>query len=233
MSLSTASTSFRAILFDLDGTLLNTLDDIASAANRVLAARGFPAHPTEAYRQFIGEGVPRLFARALPENAATPEQAASCAVAFRDEYAQTWNRASHLYEGIPELLDALTAHGIPLAILSNKPDSFTHECTRHYLARWPFQPVHGAREGIPPKPDPRAALAIADELGRSPESILYLGDTRVDMNTARDAGMFAVGAAWGFRDADELWNAGAREVIHHPAELLAILDETGSLPPPR
>lgn len=225
------SPPFRAVLFDLDGTLLDTLDDIASAGNRVLNAQGFPAHPTDAYLRFVGEGVARLFAQALPADAATPEQIAICTESFRDAYAQTWNVASRLYDGIPELLDALVVRGVSLAVLSNKPDLFTQKCVAHYLARWPFDPVHGEGDGIPRKPDPAGAQITASELGYPPGSILYLGDTPTDMTTARLAGMPAVGASWGFRTPQELWNAGARTVIDHPSELLAILDGTKSLRP--
>lgn len=231
MSFSPNASPYRAVLFDLDGTLLDTLDDIASAANRVLETQGFPTHPTKAYLRFVGEGVARLFAQALPMDAATPERITACAEGFRGAYDQTWNVASRLYDGIPELLDALVARGLPLAVLSNKPDLFTQKCVQFFLSRWPFDPVHGEGPGFPRKPDPQGARAIAGELGFSPESILYLGDTPTDMTTAQRAGMTAVGASWGFRTTDELWNAGANAVIDHPADLLAILDGTQALRP--
>lgn len=220
------SSPIRAVLFDLDGTLLDSLADIADAANRVLTAQGFPAHPHTSYRRFIGDGVPTLFSRALPEPNATPEQIAACANAFRQEYAGAWNVASRVYDGIPELLDTLIARGLALAVLSNKPDVFTKECVRHYFARWPFGPVYGDRAGIPRKPDPSGARAIAAELGCDPSAILYVGDTSVDMTTAQRAGMPAVGVSWGFRPVAELWESGARAVIDHPGELVAILDGT-------
>ncbi len=227
------ATHFRAVLFDLDGTLLNTLADIASAGNRVLTAQGFPTHPNEAYRRFVGEGVARLFAQALPPESATSDQINHCTHQFKIEYAQTWNIESHLYDGIPTLLDELSARGLNLAVLSNKPDVFTKECVRHYLARWTFHPIHGEGDGFPRKPDPTGAQTTAAELGLAPESILYLGDTPTDMTTARLAGMPAVGVSWGFRGTEELWNAGARAVIDHPADLLAILDGTRALRPAR
>jgi phosphoglycolate phosphatase len=217
------------VLFDLDGTLIDSLADIADAANRVLISQGFPAHPRDAYRGFIGDGVPTLFARALPAGAGTPERIAACAEGFRVAYADAWNVATRVYDGIPELLDTLAGRGLKLAVLSNKPDAFTKGCVRHYLAAWPFAPVHGDRAGVPRKPDPAGAKAIAGELGLDPGAILYVGDTSVDMATARRAGMPAVGVAWGFRSADELWESGAGAVIDHPRELAAILDGRRSL----
>jgi phosphoglycolate phosphatase len=217
------------VLFDLDGTLIDSLADIADAANRVLVSREFPPHPRDAYRGFIGEGVPTLFARALPEGAGTPERIAACAEGFRAEYADAWHAATRVYDGIPELLDAIVARGLKLAVLSNKPDAFTKDCVRHYLDRWPFAPVYGDRAGVARKPDPAGALAIAAELGCAPGAVLYVGDSSVDMTTARRAGMPAAGVSWGFRSADELREHGAGAVIDHPAELLPILDGTRPL----
>jgi phosphoglycolate phosphatase len=214
----------RAVLFDLDGTLLDTLEDIARSANQVLNDQGFPAHPPQAYRQFIGEGVLTLFQRALPAGVDGADLIARCVEGFRVAYGRGWNVVTQPYAGIPELLDALTSRALGLAVLSNKPDAFTRHCVDEYLGRWPFQVVLGAREGVPRKPDPTAAREVASRLGIPAESIVYLGDSAIDMTTARAAGMLPVGAAWGFRSVEELWSSGAAEIISHPLELIEILD---------
>ena len=213
----------RAVLFDLDGTLLDTLADIAHAANEVLEHLGFATHPPEAYRRFIGDGVAVLFRRALPPGHDEPERVARCVADYRETYGRVWNVRTRPYDGIAALLDGLTSRGLGLAVLSNKPDDFTGLCVAEYLARWPFRAVLGHREGTPRKPDPAGALEIVHRLGVPAGQFLYVGDTAVDMETARSAGMRPVGAAWGFRPAEELWAAGAETVIAQPADLLEIL----------
>jgi phosphoglycolate phosphatase len=214
---------FRAILFDLDGTLLDTLADIADSANRVLAARGWPTHPTADYRNYVGEGLVRLFGRVLPEDRRGEEEIARCVAGFREVYAGNWNVRTRRYEGIAELLDAVAARGLAMAILSNKPDAATRRCVDAYLSAWDFQAVLGQRDGVPPKPDPAGALEIAQRLGAPPERFVYLGDTPTDIATARASGMHPVGAAWGFRPVDELRAAGAARVIERPLELMDVV----------
>lgn len=211
---------YRAIIFDLDGTLLNTLDDIADGANAVLAEGGYPTHPVDTYRYFIGNGVATLFERALPEDDRQPSIIRACVEGFRQVYERHWDVKTHLYDGVAELLDALVTRDVRMAVLSNKPHSFTRKSVGRYLSRWPLSPVLGQRDGIPHKPDPAGALEIADELGVAPTEFLYLGDTATDMETARAAGMFAVGALWGFRPEEELREAGAAALIAGPLELL-------------
>ena len=218
----------RAVLFDLDGTLLDSVADIAHAANEVLGNLELPTHPADAYRHFIGDGVAMLFRRALPADEQDVALVDRCVADFRGTYARTWDVRTRPYDGIPELLDALTARGVPLALLSNKPEEFTRKCAERFLDRWPFRAVVGQREGVPPKPDPAGAVAIAGRLEIPAERFLYLGDTAVDMKTATGAGMRPIGAAWGFRPVEELWSAGAAAVIDHPGELLNHLD--GSAP---
>jgi phosphoglycolate phosphatase len=219
---------FRAVLFDLDGTLLDTLEDIALAANAVLAGRGFRTHEVDAYRHFVGEGVSMLFRRALPEAEANADLIARCAGEFREEYGRTWNVHTRPYDGVPELLDVLAAARLPQAVLSNKPDEFTQRCVREYLSNWEFRVVLGQREGVPRKPDPAGALEIAAAAGVPPEHFLYLGDSATDMQAALSAGMHPVGALWGFRPLEELQAGGARAIIRRPMELLGILDENAA-----
>jgi phosphoglycolate phosphatase len=215
---------FRAILFDLDGTLLDSLEDIARSANQVLRQLGHPVHPLQAYKLFIGDGLSVLFQRALPPGKQGKDVIDQCLKEFESVYSQGWDISTKAYNGIPELLDALSATAIDLAILSNKPDPFAKKCVNKFLAEWKFRVVFGDRPGIPRKPDPAGAQEIAQQLDLRPEHVLYLGDTAVDMLTAKRAGMYPVGASWGFRTAEELWSNGAEKVVSHPLELLSILE---------
>ncbi|MBM3132017.1 MAG: HAD family hydrolase, partial [Chloroflexi bacterium] len=191
---------FEAAIFDLDGTLLNTLEDLANASNRVLARRGYPLHDLDAYRHFVGEGVTMLMTRAVPpqfqSNRTIIEE---CVRAFREDYGQNWKVKTKPYDGMIETLSELAKRGLRLAVLSNKPDDSTQECVTEFFPTARFDFVLGQREGIPPKPNPLGALAIAERLDVAPERILYVGDTSIDMKTAIAAGMFAVGVLWGFR----------------------------------
>lgn len=214
----------KAILFDLDGTLLDTLDDIAASANEVLAAEGAAVHPHEAYRAFIGDGVAVLFARALPPGYGGDELIERCVQRYRETYGRIWNQRTRPYAGIPALLRSLRERGLPTAVLSNKPHEFTCRCVEHFFPEHPFAVVLGARPGVPHKPDPTAALDICCRLGVTPEQVVYLGDSSVDMGTARAAGMYAVGATWGFRSRDELLAYGAAALVDEPLELLPLLD---------
>ncbi len=212
----------NAVLFDLDGTLLDTLQDIADACNAALGRHRFPPHPLDRYRYFIGDGVPALISRTVPPEHQTAETLASVAAAYREEYQRRWNATATPYPGIAELLDDLTRRGVPKAVLSNKPDDFTRRCVAELLPRWTFSIVLGASAAFPPKPDPAGARHVARALHLPPEQFWYLGDTATDMRTAVAAGMFPVGVLWGFRPADELKTAGARQLISHPRELLEL-----------
>lgn len=214
---------YQAVLFDLDGTLLDTLEDLATAANRVLAAKSLPLHPTDAFRTFVGDGLATLVERILPENQRSTETVTEMVAAFSQEYARNWHERSAPYPGIATLLDQLTVLELRLSILSNKPDAFTRLCVQQLLPDWHFDPLLGQRQGVPKKPDPAAAFEIARLLGLQPAEILYVGDSGVDMHTALAAGMDAVGVLWGFRSADELRQAGAHYLIARPEDLLPIL----------
>jgi phosphoglycolate phosphatase len=215
--------NFKAVIFDLDGTLLDTLEDIADAANHVLLQRGFPTHDMDAYRHFVGDGVNILFARVLPEEKQNEELVAQCVAAFREAYGHHWNVKTKPYDRVPEMLDGLVARGFKMAVLSNKPDDFAKKCVSELLSKWQFKVVYGAQDGIPRKPNPGMALRIAKLVVVEPDHILYLGDTAIDMETAVAAGMFPVGALWGFRTAEELRNSGAEKVISLPQDLLHLV----------
>lgn len=215
---------YRAVVFDLDGTLLDTLEDLGNAVNRVLTSRGFPTHDIDAFRYFIGDGSAMLIRRALPEDRRDDESVRTCLQAFREDYGRHWNVKTRPYEGIPDMLDALTRRGLKMAVLSNKADDFTNRCVSELLPRWSFEFVCGQRDGVPPKPNPTSAIDVAERLGVSPPSFLYLGDSAVDMKTATAAGMFPIGVLWGLRSAKELLDGGAQALIKHPREIVRFLD---------
>ncbi|MEN6450432.1 MAG: HAD-IA family hydrolase [Thermoguttaceae bacterium] len=216
--------SYKAVLFDLDGTLLDTLTDLADSTNAMLRHFGFPEHPRDEYRYFVGDGIEVLIERALPADRRDRATVIECGRRMRTEYGERWAATTRPYPGVPELLDALAARGVPMAVLSNKPDEFTRLCVTRLLSRWQFDTVVGSGPSLPRKPDPAGATEVARRLGVAPAEILYLGDTNTDMQTSVAAGMFPVGALWGFRTADELTAAGARALAATPHEVLCILD---------
>ncbi len=216
----------KCVLFDLDGTLVDSLADLADSMNRVLSRQGLPSHPVQAYRYFVGDGITKLVQRALPAEARQEDLVQDCVREMRQEYGLHWADTTRPYPGIAELLDALATRRIPMAILSNKPDGLTQEVVRTLLPDWHFAAVAGARETIARKPDPAGALRIAGLLRREPADFLYVGDTNTDMQTARAARMFAIGALWGFRSADELKKNGAQALLSVPMELCPLLDRT-------
>ena len=213
---------FDAVLFDLDGTLADTLDDIAASVNWALERNALDPHPPDAYRELVGEGVGRLVERALP--AGRQDLHGAVLADLRAHYTDHMLDKSAPYPGIPELLDELRRRDLPMAVLSNKPEPATRWMVERLFSAWPFAAVQGERPGVPHKPDPGAALAIAAALAVEPARVLYLGDTRTDMETAVAAGMFAVGALWGFRDRAELLAHGAQAVVEHPREVPALLE---------
>lgn len=222
--------TYRAVLFDLDGTLLDTLADIAVSADAVLVRLGFPPHGTDAYRRFVGEGVQMLFTRALPPGKAEPGLLAECAAAFRESYEENWNCFTAPYEGIEELLNALEARRLKLAVLSNKPDRFTRLCVEEYFPGRRFEAVIGHRDGHARKPDPAVACEIARLLDVPPAEFVYVGDTPTDMETAKGAGMLPVGVRWGFRPAKELSAAGAVAILDQPMQLIDYFLSGGPTP---
>ena len=211
---------FKAVLFDLDGTLLDTIDDLADSMNTILKTFGFPRHEVEKYKYFVGDGMDVLVKRALPESCRDEKVISRCIHAMEEEYSLHWADKSRPYIGIPELLDAFVSEDIKISILSNKPHDPTKAVVSIMLAKWKFDVVAGVKKGVPRKPDPAAAIGIANHLGILPQDFLYIGDTHTDMKTAFSAGMFPVGALWGFRTGEELIKAGARILVKNPADLL-------------
>jgi phosphoglycolate phosphatase len=209
----------RGVIFDLDGTLVDSLGDIASAMNRTLAAAGFPTHPLDAYRSFVGEGVQKLAERALPQGA--QHVRTEVVAAYQADYAEHFLDASTLYPGISALLDGLSERRIQLAVLSNKPDEPTRHLVQALLGRWHFQVVLGERPGVPRKPDPTSALEVAGLMGLGAAEVAFVGDTLVDIATARAAGMRPYGVLWGFR-AQEVAASGVT-TVSRAEQLLPLL----------
>jgi len=211
---------FKAIIFDLDGTLLTTEEDIRDAANSVLRNFGYPEHDLQTIQGFVGEGIRALMIKALPESERDEKNIQRGCELFKSEYANCWTNKSHPYPGIPELLDGLVNSDISISILSNKADFATQEIAAKLLSRWPFSIILGATAGNPRKPDPNAALIIANRLELAPHEIIFMGDTSIDMQTADAAGMYGIGALWGFRPAEEMVAGGARILLRAPQDLM-------------
>jgi len=214
--------AFKAVIFDMDGTLLNTLTDVANSANRALAKNGFAQHSVEDYRYFVGKGALNLIRSILPGENRNEPTIEKCLNDFLADYESNWNVATNTYPGIPELLNHLIDRSFKMAILSNKPHAMTTTCALEFLSEWRFDLVWGLCKKIPRKPDPTGALKIARRLKIDPSHCVYLGDTDIDMKTAISAGMHPVGVSWGFRPKEELLEAGAKTLIEKPRQLLQL-----------
>lgn len=204
---------------------MDTLADIANSMNTALAGLGFPTHPVDSYRYFVGDGTVQLARRVLPKEHVNDKMISRCLAIMDDEYSRRWAENTKPYEQIPELLTALDNLGVKKAVLSNKPDEFARITIENLLPHWSFQIVRGVGPTVPPKPDPATAIQIANELNIPSQRFLYLGDTNTDMRTAISAGMFPVGAVWGFRAADELQQYGAKALAKTPLEVLDIMKD--------
>ena len=218
----------RAFIFDLDGTLVDSLEDIGQACNDVLASHGYPVHPLPAYRFYVGRGFHKLVNDALPEGEAaklSSDQLTALIAEARARYGENMCERTKPYAGITDALHQLAADGHALAVLSNKPDDLTVELVRRYFPDVPFALVRGGREGVPLKPEPDAPLDMLRHMDFLPERSFYVGDSNVDIFTARNAGMISIGVAWGFRGADELRAAQADHVIDTPAALTRLAKE--------
>ncbi len=210
---------YGAAIFDLDGTLVDTLQDLADAANQVLAESGYPQHPAQMYRYFVGDGLSVLIERIVPPGT-TKNAKEHCSRIFIEIYARLWRRNSCPYPGINAMLARLQQAGIRLAVLSNKPHSSTIEHIQHFFPGDLFEIVYGQRSGVEKKPSPVGLLEIASILAIPPSGCVYIGDTAVDMRTGRAAGMFTIGVLWGFRNRQELENHQANMIVQHPMEIV-------------
>lgn len=213
----------KLVIFDLDGTLLNTIADLATATNQALKHYGYPIHEVDAYRFFVGNGINKLFERALPEGERTEENILKIRARFVPYYDRHNADLSHPYPGIAELLQVLQQKGIMMAVASNKYQSATCKLIAHYFPEINFVEVLGQQEGIPAKPDPCIVNDIIAKAGIRQEEVLYVGDSNIDMQTAHNAGVTAVGVAWGFRPRSELENLHPAHILEKAEDLLPLL----------
>ncbi len=215
--------TFQAVIFDLDGTLLDTLADIGDSVNQMLAEYGFPNHTMDDYRNFIGNGIQMLVTRALPVDGRTDEVVGACVRRAREIYWENWNRKTRPYDGIMNLLERLETMGVPKAVLSNKPHDFTVRYIKSYFPGIFFATVMGQNDQFPVKPDPAAALEVARRMGLPPRAFLFVGDSTVDVKTANAAGMHPVGVSWGFKGPAALVDMGCQTLVQHPSEIIKLI----------
>lgn len=208
------------LIFDLDGTLVDSLPGIAASLNRALTGHGLLGHPDTAIRSFVGDGLRTLIQRAAPVGA-DPALLDSLVASFKNDYELSWAEGTRVYPGIHEMLDQLRQGNCQLAVLSNKTHAFTVAMTRTLFPNIIFAGVFGQQDGIPHKPHPAGALRIAADLGTAPANCVLIGDSTIDLETAANAGMPAIAVAWGYHDRARLLAAGATHIIDHPAELEA------------
>ena len=213
---------YDGVICDLDGTLVDTLEDLADAMNRVLRAERAPIHSRATYKLLVGKGIRDLVGQALPPDRRSDETIARCYERMTADYGEHCLDKTHRYDGVAELVSGLRAAGAKLAVFSNKADELTRRIVTSLFGPADFDVVMGAQPGLPLKPDPAAALLVSARLGVAPSRLVFLGDSGIDMLTATAAGMVAVGAAWGFRTKDELVENGASVVLDHPLELLEL-----------
>ena len=213
----------QLVIFDLDGTLLDTVADLANATNQALERCGYPTHPVEAYYQFVGNGINKLFARALPAAHSTEEEVMRIRALFVPYYNEHNADCSRPYPGVVELLETLQERGVQLAVASNKYHEATLKLVRHFFPSIRFAVIYGQREGVPIKPAPDVVYDILNDTGVAPEQALYVGDSGVDMLTASNAGVESVGVSWGFRSIDELREHGAVHIVHEASAIALLL----------
>lgn len=213
----------KLVIFDLDGTLLNTIADLADSTNYALKQCGFPTHPECSYNLFVGNGINKLFERALPEGKRTEENILCVRKEFLAYYGGHNTDKSTPYPGIPELLEQLTRQNIQLAVASNKYQEATRKLIAYYFPEIPFVAVFGQREGIFPKPDPGIIFDILSLTGVPKDNVLYVGDSGVDMQTAINSGVFSCGVTWGFRPREELENYMPDYIIDRAEDVLTIV----------
>ncbi len=214
----------KIVIFDLDGTLLNTIGDLAVACNEVLSKRDLPTHELEDYNHFVGNGIMRLVERALPEDRRTPEFVAEVRADFVEYYTANIDKFTKPYDGITMLMEELESREIAIAIASNKFIEGTRKLAKIFFPNTRFVAVLGQRPDLPLKPHPYIVREILQITSFTPDKVLYVGDSGIDMETAKAAGVTSVGVTWGFRSREELEQSGANYIVSHPRDILNLLD---------
>ena len=214
---------YTTVIFDLDGTLLNTLDDLADAGNRLCEALSWPTHPVQGYRYLVGNGIPKLIERLAPPEQRSPAVLADALARFEADYGAHLRDKTAPYPGVPEMLARCQAAGVRLAVFSNKADALAQQIVTDYFGPGMFALIRGQRPGVPVKPAPEGTRAVLAALGADPARTLYVGDSNVDVQTARNAGLPCCGVLWGFRTREELQAEGARYLAADAAELEQII----------
>ncbi len=214
----------KAVIFDMDGTLLDTLEDIGNSVNIILKRHGFPTHSMDKYKYFVGSGIEHLMKASLPPSLQNKESADRYLDELKVVYRNNLMNQTKLYDGIAELLDQLSHQNYLLGIFTNKPHTFAVKCYEKFLSNWNFQ-VSGVQDDYPPKPDPIGVLHIAKRLQVNPNHCIYVGDSNIDMLTAIHAGMIPMGVKWGFRPEKELWDNQAQYVAETPQNIFKIITD--------
>ena len=215
---------YKAVIFDLDGTLVNSLEDLAVATNYALEQHGFKAYPLDDYKYLIGDGMVKLIERAIPDNALNEDTFKSVFNGFMGYYREHCLVHTYVYDGVMDAILQLNKMGLKLAVVSNKADNMTNLIVKNYFGEI-FTAVTGKREGYPTKPDPTLTLKIIEEMGVKPHECIFVGDSGMDCKNAVNSGCYPLGVLWGFRKSEELLENGAKTLIEHPNEIVPFVKE--------